>query len=573
MATTAWISDISGNWSSGANWSSGVPGVGDDVFFTAAHNGGCNVNSVVAASNFSSFNMSGYSGTISFNTSFSVAGSATFSSSGSVTDGGGTLSLTGAGTLTSNGQTLPGIVFASGAGTVTLADNLSAGAVQINSGTLNTSNKTCTFTSVSLGSGATTVLTLGTSTVNITGTGSFWNISSNTGLSISAASSTIKISAASSSARTFVGSGYTYGTLDYTVAGSTGGLTITGSNTFADIKFSDASNARTLTFTDSTTTTLTSGFHVNGSTNGLMTIANSSTVAGHTHTLTYSGAGTISCNYLSISRSTANQSNTWYAGNKSVDGGNNTNWIFSSPVTMFYKTPSSLLADFSNTKTLVIKNAIGSAATILLSLQNNTSGANNAPQFSPGIEFVGQGYTGSVSATNKYLIQAQSVSGTWSATGRSGDGYLAILPSYNGASYSASGGVLIDGYGDLKSKGFIIYNGTTAQLPLVSPWINIPFVNSFSNYGAPYNNFQYFKDAFGVVHFRGAWKGPGGGGSATAFTMPAGYRPAAIVDFCICTNTSYSSFGGFQFPANGVVSTTNAQTFLLMDGMSYVAEQ
>lgn len=237
-----------------------------------------------------------------------------------------------------------------------------------------------------------------------------------------------------------------------------------------------------------------------------------------------------------------------------------------------YRVPSSLFIDTSSDKVTIQKDAVAaSLSSIGLSLSNVTAGASNAPQFSPVLETIGAGYTGSVSATNKYGLQAQSVSGTWAANARSGDGYLAVLPSYNAASYTTPGW-LLDTAGNLQAKGFVLYNGTTAQVPLKSPWIDFTFTNSFSNVGSPYYNCQYFKDAFGVVHFRGAFKGSGAGGSAVAFTMPAGYRPAAIVDFCIATNTAFTTFGGLQWPVNGALSTSNANTFLLLDGMSYTAE-
>jgi len=47
--------------------------------------------------------------------------------------------------------------------------------------------------------------------------------------------------------------------------------------------------------------------------------------------LTKAGGGVMSgCDYLSISNSAVTPANTWYSGSNSVNGGNNTGWIFGS---------------------------------------------------------------------------------------------------------------------------------------------------------------------------------------------------------------------------------------------------
>jgi hypothetical protein len=42
-------------------------------------------------------------------------------------------------------------------------------------------------------------------------------------------------------------------------------------------------------------------------------------------------SGTVSSDFLSISRSTATGGAGWYAGANSTDGGNNSGWIFTAP--------------------------------------------------------------------------------------------------------------------------------------------------------------------------------------------------------------------------------------------------
>lgn len=151
-----------------------------------------------------------------------------------------------------------------------------------------------------------------------------------TGLTVSGSSATILRANASANSQTYALGGFTFGTLTYTVAGSTGALVISGSNTFGTINFSDATNARTLTFTAGTTTTITSAFNVNGTAGKLMTV-NSST-AGTAWNLVFSGVGIINCDYLSLQDSAASPARTWFAGNNSTNVSGNSGWQFATGV-------------------------------------------------------------------------------------------------------------------------------------------------------------------------------------------------------------------------------------------------
>ncbi len=127
-----------------------------------------------------------------------------------------------------------------------------------------------------------------------------WNFSAGT---INPGTHTILIANATANSRTFAGGGKTYGTLNYTVAGSTGTLVITGANTFAGINFSDVMNARTLTLPSGTITTITpGGWSVNGTAGKLMTV--NSSIPGTPHIISIQ-SGVVSSDYLSISDSTA----------------------------------------------------------------------------------------------------------------------------------------------------------------------------------------------------------------------------------------------------------------------------
>jgi len=111
---------------------------------------------------------------------------------------------------------------------------------------------------------------------------------------------------------------------DNSTSTGNGTTTFLGSNTFNDFKV-DA--GRTVLFTANTTTTLTT-FTVSGATGATTTIGS---LTAAPHYLTKAGGGTISSDYLSLSRSNATPTATWYAGTHSVDGGNNTGWVFAAP--------------------------------------------------------------------------------------------------------------------------------------------------------------------------------------------------------------------------------------------------
>lgn len=218
----------------------------------------------------------------------------------------------GAQTLTSGGITYPhAITIACVTGTYTLQDAFndsrsSANALTVTSGTFDT-NSSGNYTVTVSGAGGAANLNGSQSTLNMnastfsfgaSGVTTFWN---NTGTTINAGSSTITLTAATANTRTFVGNGQKHNILTYTTAGSTGTLVISGSNTFARINFSDASNARTLQLTSGTTTTLAIP-NIFGTSGKLMTL-NAST-GGSAATVKSTSAGYIGTNSTLVSGNT-----------------------------------------------------------------------------------------------------------------------------------------------------------------------------------------------------------------------------------------------------------------------------
>lgn len=160
----------------------------------------------------------------------------------------------------------------------------------------------------------------GSSTVTVVGAGTSWSLATSTNfLSLT---NTGTISMTSGSAKTFAGGGKSYPKLNQ---GGAGSLSITGTNTFADISNTNPT-ACTIIFPNVTTTV--ADFTASGTSGNLLTLAR--TGASGTFTLSKT-SGVVGVNFISVSNSIATGGATWYAGANSTDAGNNTGWIFTAP--------------------------------------------------------------------------------------------------------------------------------------------------------------------------------------------------------------------------------------------------
>lgn len=194
-----------------------------------------------------SINFTGYTGTFAGSSALSLNGSLTLGS-GMTNSYTGDITLAGVGTLTTNGITLAGALNLSGV--YTLADD---------------------------------VILSGLS----------WNCTG----SLTSGTSTIKMTNATSSGKTFAGGGQTYNNLWITGSG-TGAYTIQGSNTFNDFKCDTPPH--TINFNAGTTQTVQS-FTVNGTSGNFMTLQ--STSSGTQWKLACPNL--VSCDYLSLQDSKA----------------------------------------------------------------------------------------------------------------------------------------------------------------------------------------------------------------------------------------------------------------------------
>ncbi len=311
--TGTWDLTTKTHWSNSSGGTSGatVPAAVNDAVFNASSGGG--TATIGAADVCANLTMTGYTGTLAGSNTLAISGSLTLASTMTLTYSGAiTFNSTTSQTITTGTKTiLSTLTFNGVGGSWTLQDAFtSSAAITVTNGTLALNGQTVTGTTISnagtmtTGNGAlafttftnTGTLTLGTNTLTLSGTGTVWAQSG----TFTASTSTIKITNASSSTKTFSGGGATYNNLWITGSG-TGAYTIVGSNTFNDFKCDTPPH--TINFTAGTTQTLAS-FTVSGTAGNLMTLqSTSSGTAWHLHKTT---SGTISCDYLSLQDSHVN---------------------------------------------------------------------------------------------------------------------------------------------------------------------------------------------------------------------------------------------------------------------------
>jgi hypothetical protein len=228
--------------------------------------------------------------------------------------------------ITSNTKTIDfPLTFNGVGGTFQLQDALLMGTTRTlthTNGTIDLNGKTLTVgTAYTTATGTKNLTFNGGTLVCPTAATTAFNNAQPTNYTTTAGTGTGKISMTAATAKTFVGGGSTFNcTLSNDGAGA---LTITGANTFTAI--ANGVSPTSFLFTAATTTTVTN-WNVSGTAGNLVTIGS---VTAASHTLS-KASGTVSSNYLSISRSTATGGAAWYAGANSTNGGNNSGWLFSS---------------------------------------------------------------------------------------------------------------------------------------------------------------------------------------------------------------------------------------------------
>lgn len=303
--TAAWNGTAGTKWAttSGGAGGAAVPTNADDVFFDAAS--GAAAVTITGTRDAKTLTLTGFTGSFAGTglDGVDVGGSVTL---GGVSIAGSTLliNITANATITSGGGHFG--TLAVSAGTATLADALICdSALQVAlTGTFDANDQSVTIATYS-GASATATLIMGSG---------LWTVSSQwivTAGIFTPETSTIKMTGTGG----FIGGGKTYNNIWFTANN-----TITGANTFTDLRI-DA--GVTVTFTAGTTTTVTS-LTWNGTPGSLVTVQSSS--AGSAFTLSdASGGNTVV--YASIKDSTATGGASFVA-QESVNVSGNTGWFF-----------------------------------------------------------------------------------------------------------------------------------------------------------------------------------------------------------------------------------------------------
>ena len=262
-----WSSTNTANWSASSGGSSGasVPATTDTVIFDSA-SGSANYTVTFdgTSTGCGPLTINGpSSGTLTFdggNQIFNVAGNLTVAASGLVTFTSGNFSPiftnTTPATCTTNGVTISRITIDCVGTTLTLGSALTTqGGVTLSRGTFDTSstnNWSVTGPNFTRSGSQTSTLNLNSSVITLTGSSTAWSFATTTNLTMNASNSTITLTT-NIAAKTFAGGGLTYGTVNQ---GGSAALTISGSNTFSNIGNTYSAAATTITFTISTTQTV-----------------------------------------------------------------------------------------------------------------------------------------------------------------------------------------------------------------------------------------------------------------------------------------------------------------------------
>jgi hypothetical protein len=99
-------------------------------------------------------------------------------------------------------------------------------------------------------------------------------------------------------------------------------------------------------------------------------------------------------------------------------------------------------------------------------------------------------------------------------------------------------------------------------------WTGVTFSGTWTNFGGAWNTAAYRKDAQGYVHLKGTIKS--GTIGTAAFTLPAGYRPAADGRHACVSN---NAFGSCTITSAGVVTpSVGSNASFMLDGITFKAE-
>jgi len=268
----------------------------------------------------------GFTGTLAAQVSHYIYGNYTLSASMTFTAMTGSLNLyasTGTKTITTNGKTIPGSIYIGNGSNVTynLGSALSCTNIFCFRGTFNTNNYNITCTNIATSLGFPTIFNLGSSTINLSG---YFQTYENT--TFNAGTSQINLSGVSSS--TIINNGSsnkTFYNVSFTPAQSPDSITtITGTNTYNNLNFTNPTTTGTVTVSITGTQTI-NGILSNTSTLSSGRLLLQSSTTGTQITLS---AATLSLTDIDFKDINATGTASPFTGTRLGNLGNNTNITF-----------------------------------------------------------------------------------------------------------------------------------------------------------------------------------------------------------------------------------------------------
>ena len=530
--TGTWDSTQTTHWaiSSGAGAGASAPTSVDNVFFDANSNTGTTAFTVTATSTTlipvcQDLTISGLDGAMTLNTSGSTSsnlkiyGNLTLPSTNLTLNSTGYISFfatTTGKTITTNGTSIGGVVFNGVGGEWTLQDTLTGSGtlgLTITNGSLVTNNQTINVTQFSCVAAAS--FTLGTSTLNLSGTTQALNVGSTTA---SAASSTINLTNNTTTSRTISFTALAFGTINIGGNTSISTTTISASGGSIASLITSKTVAHTVSFASSLTI---NNWGITGTLGNVVTV-NSSSV-NTARIITYTGSQ-LNLNYMSIQdinfSYTLGAANPYiiYANN-STNNGNNTGIAFIDGTTSkayILTTGTSFTVPVgwnSSNNNIYMLGAGGGGANSVVSGNNRAAGGGGG----------GGGYTAitNFSTTAGSTITYAIGLGTFNANGGN--------TTWNASAFSAGGGL----------------RGTATTVPLST--------GGAGGTGSTFNGGSGGAGAYGTV-VASAY-GSGGGGGAGGFNGVGGNGGNGFGSI-IAANISGGGGGGNGGGSNGANGTS-----------------
>jgi hypothetical protein len=359
-ATVTRYGVVAGSWSDTATWSTSSGGAGgasvplchDAVVLDSSSAAGTYSADMPRAC--ANLTCTGFTRTLTTTAAdLYLFGNVTLGSGMTMTNGSNTYQLMGRGshTITTAGKTFGAdgdTEIRAFGGTYTMQDAWTVEQdLEFFNGTFDANDFDVTADTFVNASSLTKTISMGSGTWTATGTGTVWSFSVTANTTVNVETANIVLSNASTTSKTFAGGSRTYNTVTLTGAGICS-YTFTGSNTFTTLA-STKTVAHSLVFTTGTTQTVTN-WSIVGTAGNVVTI--NSTTTG-THTLTKSGGGRITSDYLDIQHSIATPSDTWYAGlnstNNQAVATAGSGWLFTVPLPTVTTSAASSITDVTAT--------------------------------------------------------------------------------------------------------------------------------------------------------------------------------------------------------------------------------